>query len=571
MQGHGRCIQISPSCTDVDLPTRLVDCAGDLSRPRLVRTKGQRGRYLTLSYVWGEERIPHQTTLSNVSVYAESGISEVSLPQTLRDAIYVTRSLGFRYLWVDSLCIIQDSEQDKLSEIGRMHTIYRNAFLTIVAASAGNVNDGFLQVRSPVPARDGTRQVTLPFVCPPEHGGEGVADVQRVGKVRVTSAPFDHEGRSITFSRSDSEEPTNKRGWCLQELVLSPRALIFTSETVRFRCQEATRNVGDSFCNQMDNIRVPDPVLFLHGRPASELEVGRPTSEVQRILRLTWANLVLAYTYRTLRDPSDKLTAFSAVAEAYSHVMHSDYLAGIWRRPGSKHNNTLLPELLWTAMAPASPPAKHRAPSWSWAAVDGPILLRAWPCGIPSSATAVAEVVDCQVTLENPDETPFGRVKDGLLVLRVALIRPGGTLRFGRMEGDRTRFCPTNRERPPLSDLAVLLSPARKHLSPAEIASGEPMLEDNLDLRGWCDMDTTTDREAYRKSDSEVWFVPLLCDEFHGDVYGLIVTLAASASTIGTEGQALYRRVGSFHVDGESWNKRYWWPMDDDRVEIKIV
>lgn len=89
---------------------------------------------------------------------------------------------------------------------------------------------------------------------------------------------------------------------------------------------------------------------------ASELEVRRPTSEVQRILRLTWANLVLAYTFRTLRDPSDKLTAFSAVAEAYSQVMHSDYLAGIWRRPGSKHNNTLLPELLWTVMAPAGHP-----------------------------------------------------------------------------------------------------------------------------------------------------------------------------------------------------------------------
>lgn len=218
-----------------------------------------------------------------------------------------------------------------------------------------------------------------------------------------------------------------------------------------------------------------------------------------------------------------------------------------------------------------SPPAKYRAPSWSWAAVDGPILLRAWPCSIPSSATAVAEVVDCQVTLENPEETPFGRVKDGFLVLRVALIRPGGTLRFGLMEGGRTRFCPTNRERPSLSDLALLLSPARKHLSPAEIASGELMLEDNLDLRGWCDMDTTADRETYRESGAEVWFVPLLCDEFHGDVYGLIVTLAASASTTGTEGRALYRRVESFHADGESWNKRYWWPMDDDRVEIKIV
>lgn len=127
---------------------------------RLVSTEGGYGRYLALSYVWGEPQ-PHQTTTSNVSVYTD-GIDASLLPRTLRDVIRVTHTLGFQYLWVDSLCIIQDKDKDKVHEIGCMHLVYRYAHLTIIAANAQKVSDGFLKDRM---AED-VVQITLPFLCP---------------------------------------------------------------------------------------------------------------------------------------------------------------------------------------------------------------------------------------------------------------------------------------------------------------------------------------------------------------------------------------------------------------------
>lgn len=125
-----------------------MDCT-NLARPRLISPTKDHGEYLALSYVWGNSEQAHQTTTSNVSAY-ERGINPRMLPQTLRDAIRVTHMLGFRSLWVDSLCILQDSPQDKAQEISGMHHIYRNAQLTIMAAGAQSVEAGFLCKRDPL-------------------------------------------------------------------------------------------------------------------------------------------------------------------------------------------------------------------------------------------------------------------------------------------------------------------------------------------------------------------------------------------------------------------------------------
>ncbi|EIW52272.1 uncharacterized protein TRAVEDRAFT_84086, partial [Trametes versicolor FP-101664 SS1] len=133
-RGHARCRALLASHeSDALLPTRLIDCS-DPSRPRLAPTDGLRGKYCALSYVWGEPQ-PHSTLTSNVHVYT-AGINPANLPQTIRDAIYVTHELGMQYLWADTLCIIQDSGQDKRRELARMHRIYRDAHLTIIASDA---------------------------------------------------------------------------------------------------------------------------------------------------------------------------------------------------------------------------------------------------------------------------------------------------------------------------------------------------------------------------------------------------------------------------------------------------
>ncbi|KAL1946195.1 hypothetical protein VTO73DRAFT_15322 [Trametes versicolor] len=537
---HIRCSQISPS-SDVRLPSHLVDCTRP-ARPRLVYTKGVYGRYLALSYVWGEEQ-PHQTTTSNVSAYS-AGIDAFLLPQTIRDAISVTHTLGFQYLWADSLCIVQDSDEDKLHELGRMHLIYRYAYFTIIAASAERVSDGFLQ------RRRANHDITLPFLCPvrPPAPGKSVEDVLRVGKVRATSLGITEHGTVLSGGDSASE-PIHKRGWCLQELYMSPRALIFTSETLRFRCQQITKNVGNSFYHPTSaELRLPD-VLFC---PGASPTMERRSKEWWAIHR-AWTDIVHQYTRRTIGKASDKLVACGALAEAFHRVLGSHYVAGLWC-------DTLLQDLLWVRMEDDrlrlktgdSRPAQYRAPSWSWAAVEGAVRIRTEPELV--DVQTVAEVVRCDVALSD-QELPFGEVTGGVLVLRAALIQPDCALRFGSSR-DEVRISSTR--------LAHRWGPN----ADGSAYDGHTILEDGT-LPGWCTADYAADR--WVGSTPVRWLVPLLRHNFLSDVHGLIVVLADPGLHSGAQSRKVYRRVGQFRADADSWDSLWQAGGPLPLVEIEIV
>ncbi len=535
-----RCIQISPT-SDVRLPSHLVDCT-DPACPRLVSTKGGYGRYLALSYVWGEPQ-PHQTTTSNVSAYS-AGIEASSLPQTIRDAIYVTRTLGFQYLWADSLCIIQDSDEDKLHEIGRMHVIYRYAYFTIIAASAERVSDGFLQ------SRRANHDIALPFLCPtrPPASGDSVEDTPQVGEVRATSLDITDYG-TVMSGGDSAGEPIHKRGWCLQELYMSPRALIFTSDTLRFRCQHITQNVGNSFYHPTSaELRLPD-VLFC---PGASPPVKHGSKDWWAIHR-AWLVIVHQYTRRTIGQASAKLVACGALAEAFDRVLGSEYLAGLWR-------DTLLQDLLWVRMEDDrlqlkvgdSRPANYRAPSWSWAAVEGAVRIRTDPELV--DVQAVAEVVRCDVTLKD-QELPFGEVTGGILVLRAALIQPECAIHFGSSR-DEVRISSTR--------LAQRWGP--DHDQPAY--EGNTVLEDGR-LPGWCTADHAADGRS--GSTRGRWLVPLLRHNFLSDVHGLILALADSDVPSCAESKKVYRRIGPFRADADSWDALWQAGGPLPLVEIEIV
>ncbi|EIW52255.1 HET-domain-containing protein [Trametes versicolor FP-101664 SS1] len=527
VHGHERCIYISPP-SDVRLPTRLVDCI-DPARPRLASTGGEYGKYLALSYVWGEPQ-QHQTTVSNISAYAD-GIDAAFLPRTIHDAIHVTHSLGFRYLWVDSLCIVQDSDEDKLHELGRMHFIYRYAYLTIIAASAERVSAGFLQDR---PAKDST---TLPFMCLPRPlaPGDSNTDVRQVGEVHVTARAL--SGAVAVYKNFDGMDPVHTRGWCLQELYLSPRALIFTSRTLRLRCQAATQNVGGSLYNMQNDVGLPD-ALF-HPAPPP---VAYGSAEWVD-LHTRWWSIVDGYTRRALGHPSDKLVACGALAEAFHRVLRTDYLAGLWR-------DTLVRDLVWSrAIRGTDRPAVYRAPSWSWAAVDGEIIIHR--IHHDAEAVAVAEVVRCTVTLKDTG-LMFGEVTGGSLVLRAALM-PCKVRTADDFDGGY-----------------LLLSPRRKQDS--DVPPGfidDAVREDTRKVRGRCLTDYIVDLQ----DESEPkWLVPLLRrDGRFPLVWGLMVALETPGSASETGLGKVYRRIGAFHADC-SWDV-----LQDDRdsdgelVDIELV
>lgn len=378
------------------LPTRVIDCT-DPENPRLLISDGMRCPYAALSYVWGEKQ-PHCTTQKNLHSYLTSGIHRSLLPETIRDAIDSTQRFGLRYLWVDALCILQDSREDKDREIHQMRRIYEHAHVTIIAASAQKVSEGFLHDRPRVPPYS-----RLPFVCP-DNGQIGAMALSPVWK-----------------QYDDKEEPVNTRAWCLEERLLSPRAFIYASHTLQYHCQTQTINIGNSIYNPQDGRRLPRLVFS----PTTPLPLSR--EDLSRV-RITWHDIVDNYTSRQVTKERDKLLALAGVAEKFLRVMGSGYIAGLWR-------STLLRDLLWmkdySAYAPR--PGKYRAPSWSWAAVDGRVVYGDFDSRLDPGRSDImgCHVLECEVSLVNRD-LPFGRIDGGVLRVRSSLKRvtwnPGAPL-----------------------------------------------------------------------------------------------------------------------------------------------
>lgn len=175
------------------LPTRVLDVGSVIDSPSIrlhIPSEDQRGEYLALSYCWGGAQ-PLVTTTKNLDTM-KSGFLDLELPLTLRDAVKVTRSMGIRYLWIDALCILQDSPDDKSREIARMGQIYKNSTATIIAATAKSASEGFLR---------GSLQETpsCEVLLTAPDGNSGL----------VTICPIEHVGFESM--------PLSKRAWCFQE------------------------------------------------------------------------------------------------------------------------------------------------------------------------------------------------------------------------------------------------------------------------------------------------------------------------------------------------------------------
>jgi len=145
------------------LPTRVINVGSQEDRAIKIHLtqEGERGQYLTLSYCWG--KLPQYITTKETIKDESRTIQLDNLAQTIKDAVSITRQLGFQYLWIDALCIVQDCPTDKSNEISRMHEVYKNSTLTISASTAFGVMEGFLynipaerSFQLPIRMRNGT-------------------------------------------------------------------------------------------------------------------------------------------------------------------------------------------------------------------------------------------------------------------------------------------------------------------------------------------------------------------------------------------------------------------------------
>ncbi len=385
-----------------NLPSRLIEVApGDsLGVPRLRPTAGLKGSYLALSYCWGSKQSYVLTTKNLGLLIRELEVN--MLPQTILDAIEVTKRLGFEYLWVDALCILQDStqaaaRQDMDQELALMDQIYANATMTIAAACAPSATDGFL--------KDRPRSRQNPFDIP-----------CRLGPGQFVAV---HIQEHIRYD--DKIEPINTRAWTFQEGLLSPRLLIYASHTLQWQCRTLTCNLGGSYHapNPSAIPRLPSPqMLLLEGLEANP-RCDRFGPDIPHPLLQHWLRILVSYSERKSSLPSDKLPALSALAASYAAVFGPEYLAGIWAR-------SAVQQLCWRGTDSRlffTRPTGYRAPSWSWAALNGPVYFPSF-LQINNASTCVPyhrfEIVEWQTRPKAPN-LPYGEVTAGKLVVTTAL------------------------------------------------------------------------------------------------------------------------------------------------------
>ncbi|KXH62348.1 heterokaryon incompatibility protein [Colletotrichum salicis] len=196
------------------LPTGVLDVGpADGSRePKLLVTNGTHASYAALSHCWGKHRIL-TTTSHNLGRHCIA-INFSNLPKTFQDAIKIVRFLGLRYLWIDSLCIVQDDADDWRKESVQMGRIYKDAEITVAASGARHGSEGFFVPRPPLPP-----VVRLPYGEPSQ--GE------------YMSATLFPDSMDTTVS----ETPLGSRAWITQEWMLSPRVIHHTKARMVWACR----------------------------------------------------------------------------------------------------------------------------------------------------------------------------------------------------------------------------------------------------------------------------------------------------------------------------------------------
>lgn len=323
---------------DVPLPTRCIDIRQD--HVSLQDTSALRGSYVTLSHRWEKTTGDTQTTTSNLDIRA-IGLDIDNLPQMFKDAVSITRNLGIRYLWIDSLCILQsgDNGADFLKEASHMARYYQQALLTISAPSM-LPSGGFLAPRPDVAFRS---LVRIPYRNR-KNIREGHFYIYR---------PTRQSSQLYTDKVLQSE--SSSRGWIFQEWLLSRRIIYFTPREIFFKCQaEAPRS------ERQQTITVPrERDLTLRRR--SKSSIFDP-----------WYTLVENYSRTGLTRPEkDRIVALSGIAQEFREVIKAHiqtskqfslkYLSGLWLED-------LHYGLLWQSTHKSHRVSNCGAPSWSWAA-----------------------------------------------------------------------------------------------------------------------------------------------------------------------------------------------------------
>lgn len=377
-----------PTCTAglAPLPARVIDIGDEANEycVKLREMEGETGRYTCLSHCWG--RATHFiTTKASFATY-KININHDELPESFRDAIAITRLLRIRYIWIDSICICQDDSEDWERESAKMTNIYMNSYLTIAASAAKDSSIGCFIPRRP------TKYVGIPYTTK-----QGIS-----GELQAFPLPMRKEALpDLYINMADNigevDHPLATRAWAVQERVLPRRTLHFGKHQMYFECNEGLR--GEN------GLHVPWRYQSIHSNELGRS--GRVLNQERNATLALWHSMLWDYGPRKLTKPSDKLPAISGLARLLAERLNDEYVAGLWRK-------SLIEGLLWQGLEVHRVP-KYRAPSWSWASVDGIPAV-----GMRTKWEPLADILDCEV--EPKGKNIFGEVKSGWIKMLAPLV-----------------------------------------------------------------------------------------------------------------------------------------------------
>jgi Heterokaryon incompatibility protein (HET) len=344
------CINTHQDCPTAvhKLPKRVLTLNPDSIGIKLKETVNESGRYAALSYCWGQTR-NITTTRDNIASML-TGIPLEVLPQTIKEAVQVTKHLGIDNLWVDSLCIIQDSQEDWIQQAALMCDIYTNATLVLAVHSGSDANSGCLHT-------DDSRNTQIATFTTSIDGATDVKVSIRNSSWSGEASPTHRIKRGISF--------LNRRGWTFQEYVLGRRMLHCTSHELGWQCQKTY----SCECRPLFPL-VPALAEFKKLVLGQSIIAGEKLSDDVRHhpqLHTIWRDLVYEYAKRSFTVGTDNLPALSGFVTALSRRYpqcfgREEYMFGIWR-------GDLVRYLLWTSGSLQGPSRRlphENAPSWSW-------------------------------------------------------------------------------------------------------------------------------------------------------------------------------------------------------------
>jgi len=388
VQNHAACSKNISETTFC--PTRLLDLSFEEDKVLLVELNSSAVDvpYMTLSHCWG--KVPLLQHTASTASLLRSGLPIKNLPPTFRDAVNVARGLMCRYLWIDSLCIVQDDPKDWEVQAVLMDEVYSHSLCNIAATGSSNSLGGLFFKRDAASV--------LPCIFDLKSG------------TNHSQQPYLIIQRDIRRAALE-KEPLQKRGWVLQERRLPSRLIDFSSKELMWQCRQLQAS---------ETFPAGIPSWPYAGQEHSVYKILNRvfTPEDDWISNASiyfyWADIVRDYTTRVLNHSQDKLIAISGIAKQLRKATRSEYVAGLWRE-------ALPQQLLWyvpnTDSGDTQRVQKYRAPSWSWAAIDGAVI---WGASLKTKDVVLAEVLAVEITPRSVDN-PFGLLEDGCLRVRAHL------------------------------------------------------------------------------------------------------------------------------------------------------